>query len=181
MVDETVQKIPPPPQYKQHIVREYARMYGLHTLIETGTYLGEMVEAVKEDFSRIISIELAPTLYERAVKKFLAFPHIKILFGDSSKLLPAIIREIKEPCLFWLDAHCSGGITTRGEKVTPILEELNTILGRRQCGDVLLIDDARGFTGFNDYPTVEEVIDLVHQYDSSYRTEVINDIIRILK
>jgi hypothetical protein len=181
MNGDYTQVIPPSPGYKQQIVREYAQKYSLHILIETGTYLGEMVDAVKNDFKQIISIELAQVLYERAIKKFEQFSHIKICFGDSSKILQAILVEIKEPCLFWLDAHCSGGITTRGDKVTPIMEELNLILKRRYPEDILLIDDARGFTGSNDYPTVEEVIALVKRYDPKYQIEVNNDIIRVFK
>jgi hypothetical protein len=181
MEHEEIQPIPPLPKFKQQIVRQFAQKYSLHTLIETGTYLGEMVEAVKNDFAQIVSIELSQGLYERVVKRFQAYFHIQLYFGDSSKLLPAILAQIEEPCLFWLDAHCSGGNTTRGDKVTPIVEELNIILARRQPGDILLIDDARGFTGSNDYPTIAEIITLVKQYDSQYKIEVINDIIRIFK
>jgi hypothetical protein len=181
MSSEKSQVIPPPPEYKYQTVREYAMKYNLHTLIETGTYLGEMIEATKDCFTKIVSIELAQKLYERAITKFRESSHIQLYLGDSAKVLPEILSGINEPCLFWLDAHYSGGITTKGDRVTPIMEELNIILGRKQQDDILLIDDARGFTGSNDYPTVDEVICLVKKYDSVYLIENINDIIRVFK
>jgi hypothetical protein len=181
MTTEETQPIPPSPQFKQEIVRKYADQYGIKVLIETGTYLGEMVDAVKDRFAKIITIELAEPLYERAAKLFREFPHIQVCYGDSPKVLPEILAGIAEPCLFWLDAHCSGGITTRSDKVTPIVEELEAILARKQPGDILLIDDARGFDGTNDYPTVEAVAALVNRHDPGYQIENINDIIRIFK
>ncbi len=40
---------------KQRTVMEYARAFGLNTLIETGTYYGEMIAAVSQRFRRIYS------------------------------------------------------------------------------------------------------------------------------
>ena len=54
--------VPPPSIVKQHIVKKYAREYGTTTLIETGTYLGDMLEACSHEFTRIISIELDRSL-----------------------------------------------------------------------------------------------------------------------
>jgi hypothetical protein len=46
---------------KQMAIAEYQQKYGYGTLIETGTYLGDMIEAQKKRFTHIISIELDPT------------------------------------------------------------------------------------------------------------------------
>jgi len=72
-------------------------------------------------------VELSTELYERAKRKFSRYKHISIFKGDSSKVLPEILSQIEEPCLFWLDGHYSKGITATGEKETPILEELKHI------------------------------------------------------
>ena len=49
---------------KQRAVLEYARRFGLLTLVETGTYYGEMVAATRNYFRRIYSIESDPGLAE---------------------------------------------------------------------------------------------------------------------
>jgi len=171
--------IPTPDAVKQLTVKSYADKFGILTFVETGTYLGDMVLAVKDSFNRIYSIELSPELYEKAAEKFLKYKHISIHQGDSSKVLPDILYGIKETCLFWFDAHYSGGITARGKKDTPILEEINYILNHSVKDHVVLIDDARLFTGENDYPTLEELRELViHQYPGSI-FDVKDDIIRI--
>src|SRR3954471_6036563 len=96
---------PPPHPIKAAMVRDYAGKYGITTLVETGTCIGDMVHAVKSSFQRIYSIEVADHLYERASQRFARDPHITILHGDSAKRLPEVLREVDEPCLFWLDGH----------------------------------------------------------------------------
>lgn len=173
--------IPPPPIVKQMIVKEYANKYRVRVFIETGTYMGDMVYAVKDNFDKIYSIELDEKLFENAKKRFLNFNHISILQGDSSKVLPKIIGHIKKPSLFWLDGHFSEGITARGEKETPILYELQHIISHPVKDHIILIDDARCFTGQNYYPTIEFLRDLIKRRYPGYVFEVKEDIIRIHK
>jgi hypothetical protein len=49
--------VPAPPAVKQHLVDEISRSFPVTTFIETGTYLGEMVFAMRGCFERIVSIE----------------------------------------------------------------------------------------------------------------------------
>jgi hypothetical protein len=42
----------PPHAVKQRVVREYAKRHGLRLLVETETYLGGMVYAVRRIFDR---------------------------------------------------------------------------------------------------------------------------------
>jgi len=97
---------------KRSTVKFFQRQFKAEIFIETGTYMGDMVDAVK-DFKKIYSIELSENLYNQATARFSKYPHIKIMHGDSGKVLPTIIDAISEPCLFWLDGHYSGGITAR--------------------------------------------------------------------
>ena len=173
--------IPVPHIVKQMAVKKYASKYGILTFIETGTYLGEMILSVKDIFTKIISIELSPELSEKAVKKFSKYKHISILQGDSSKVLPQILNDIEEPSLFWFDAHYSEGITARGEKETPIKEEIKYILRHPNEEHVIMIDDARLFNGKNDYPTVDEVKEQILRKYQNYIVEVKDDIIRAHK
>lgn len=173
--------IPPPHLAKQKTVKEYAKKFSLSILVETGTYLGDMIDATKKTFNRIVSIELDKNLYEQAKKKFNGFDHISIIHGDSAEMLPKILDDITQPCLFWLDGHYSGGTTRKGELETPIRQELRHILEHPIKGHVVLIDDARCFIGQNDYPTIEELRDLILKEDHDLEFEVKDDIIRIYK
>ena len=168
---------PAPRLLKRHTVRRYARRNRLRVFVETGTFEGEMVNAVRRTFGRIVSIELSSELHERAQSRFRNDPRITILHGDSSKVLQEITRQISSPCLYWLDAHYSGGETAHGKDETPILAELSSILERGNPQDVILIDDARLFTG-GVYPTLETLTEIARGSHLP-RCEVRNDIIHI--
>ncbi|RJR07505.1 hypothetical protein C4588_06745 [Candidatus Parcubacteria bacterium] len=165
---------------KQKVVLFYAARFSISTLIETGTYLGFMVNAVKREFRQIYSVELDEKLYQRAKNKFRRFDHIVLFQGDSAVIIPRILSQIQHACLFWLDAHYSGGITAKEAFETPILQELRHILSHPLAPQhVILIDDARNFAGANDYPTLQEVEQLVSTMCSTSVMSVSNDIIRI--
>lgn len=175
-------KYPPTPHLrKQRIVKSYAKRFSLHVLVETGTHVGEMVAATKDTFREIHTIELSHALYEQARQRFAQYDHISVLQGSSDAVMADIIHQFSEPCLFWLDAHYSGGNTAKGESDTPILGEVNLILTHLIRNHVLLIDDAREFTGENDYPSLEELQNLVAQHRPQWKFEVRDDIIRIHK
>ena len=164
---------------KQKIVEQYARQFQLPVLIETGTNMGAMVSAMKNVFREIVSIELEEFLYLRAKRKFERFGHIRILQGDSAHVLEKLLPTVHEPCLFWLDAHYCGGITAQGPEETPIIKELTQVLSHPVLGHVILIDDARCFTGQNEYPTVAEIRDLVRRVHPERVFECQHDIMRI--
>ena len=173
--------IPVPDVIKQRTVKEYAKIFSVETFIETGTYLGDMVDAVRDTFNKIYSIELDNALYEQAKKKFSRHRKISIFHGDSSKVLPVILADISGPCLFWLDGHYSSGITAKGDLNTPIMQELNCILDHFIEEHVILIDDAREFNGYNDYPTIEELKKRIFKKYPDWKFDIKDDIIRIHK
>src|ERR1041385_8976942 len=169
---------PPPHIIKEELIRDYARRFNTQILIETGTYLGDMVHAMKKSFSRIISFELDHTLAAQAQNRFANDNHIEIVQDDSGKLLGDYLAAINEPCLFWLDGHYSGGITAKGALETDRKNELTAIVSHAVGGHVILIDDARCFTGENDYPTLEELKSFIKP---SHKFCVEHDVIRIHK
>ena len=164
---------------KQGIIEEYQKKYGCNILIETGTFLGDMVEAQQNNFKKIYSIELQNDLAEKARQRFLHTEHIKILQGDSGKLLRKILAEIDEPAIFWLDAHYSGGITAKGDKDCPIYEELDAIF-EKNSNHILLIDDARYFNGEGDYPDINSLTEYIRSKDARYKMLVKDDVIRFM-
>lgn len=74
---------PAPHLIKQRVIKDYADRFNLKVMIETGTYFGDMVEAMKNHFNQIYSIELSQKLYEKATKRFAGDESIKIISGDS--------------------------------------------------------------------------------------------------
>jgi hypothetical protein len=171
---------PPPARYKQEVVRGHARRYSLKIMIETGTFLGDMIAATRGMFDGMYSIELSEQLHQRAVRAFEGDPGVTLMQGDSATVLPQLLERITRPCLFWLDAHYSGWVTSRGVCDTPIMQELTHILRHPVPGHVILIDDARHFTGSNGYPTLSELRDHAMQIRPDLACVVERDIIRLL-
>lgn len=171
--------VPPSHLMKQKTVRKYAEKGGHTVLVETGTYLGDMVYAMQDVFEHIYSIELAEIFFQKAAKRFKNFPHIKILRGDSGKVLQQLVPSLKAPALFWLDGHYSGGQTAKGEKESPIYEELKSIL-HSSYRHTILIDDARLFIGQNDYPRVDELKKFILELRPQSNFFLENDAIVIL-
>jgi hypothetical protein len=165
---------------KQRTIKTFAQKYEIRVFVETGTYLGDMVAAVSGDFDRIYSIELNEDLFNHAAKKFAGYDPVTILHGDSFQVMPEILRQVDVPCLFWLDGHYSS-VNAEKEKKTSILEELKQICAHPIKNHVILIDDARLFTGKNDYPTIEFLKAFVKSTLPNYEFDAHNDIIRIYK
>jgi hypothetical protein len=170
--------VPPPPTVKHAIVKEYQRRFGPRVLVETGTFAGGMIDAVKDRFDRIASIELDPGWHARAVERFRACPHVTLLLGDSAVRLQEVVHALTEPALFWLDAHYSGPVTARGAVDSPIVRELEIIRAHPVAGHVVLIDDMRDFQGRDGYPTVDELVTWIRTAAPGSVVEVRDDILR---
>ena len=157
---------------KQRVVLDYARAFGLTTLVETGTYYGEMIAAAAPHFRRIYSIEINPNLARLARERFRQFPHVTILEGDSQTAVPQLLGQLHEGCLWWLDAGYCGWAGASG-KSERLGSEFDAILAARQYQHVILMDDADGVAGLSE---------LLASITSTYpdrRVEVAHNIIRI--
>lgn len=171
--------VPAPHYVKQDIIDQYGKKYACPILVETGTYLGDMIEAQRNDFKQLYSVELNETLHTNAVSRFKNFPHISILKGDSGKVLFELVPKLNGKTLFWLDGHYSGGVTSSGEIECPIYKELDAIFNHNNYQHIILIDDARCFDGTHDYPTMQELERYVANRNAAYKITVAADIIRI--
>ena len=143
-------------------LRHFKRNHQLTTLVETGTFQGDTVEAMRLDFERIATIEVQPELFQKAQKRFDHYSHIETLFGDSADLIEGLVKELKEPALFWLDAHHSAGVTGRGAEDSSLSKEFDVIIraiNETGLKHVILMDDARDFWGVEGYPTLIGVFD----------------------
>lgn len=171
--------LPMPNLGKQQVVIEYIKKFSPAIFIETGTYKGKMIYAVQPHIKEIYSIELSKTYYRKAQARFAGYPNIHILQGQSGEVLPQVLDNINKPCLFWLDAHYSGGSTTKGQSNTPVMQELDCILNHRNADEhIILIDDAGCFIGDNDYPATKELRSFILKVHPDWIFEVKDDIIR---
>jgi hypothetical protein len=170
---------PPPSLTKRRLIRRTAQRFGTPMLIETGTYKGDTVAALRPHFERIVSIELSPELAAHANVRFHHDQGVAIVEGDSGALLPSVLDGLPGRALLWLDGHWSGGETARGEFNTPVRGEIEAALRHRR-DHVLLIDDARCFDGSGGYPAVGDIVELVAGLSPAATVTVKDDIIRVL-
>jgi hypothetical protein len=171
--------VPPPHVIKQQTIKHYAEDYKLDLFVETGTCLGDMVEAVKRDFERVYSIEVDEELFQRARHRFRKDRHVVVMQGNSARLLKHVVKQIDRSTLFWLDAHYSGGVTAKGKTDTPILEELECLFDAADLRHVIIIDDARCFGNDRGYPTIEKLTTFVTSWKPLLDVSVKNDMIII--
>jgi hypothetical protein len=162
---------------KQKVVREYGERYGLKALVETGTYYGEMVATMKNHFGRIYSVEYVPELAERASRKFARDGHVQIFCGDSRVVVPEILALLEGPALFWLDAGYYGWVGKRTDDER-LSAELDAILSHHY-EHAILLDDARGLTGQDGIPSIDDVKTHVESKFPRRAVDVKYDIMRI--
>lgn len=141
------------PRRKRDMLLKMRDKYGIRTLVETGTGMGDGVEWFYRHFDQMHTIEIDPKSHEAAKQHCVG--GVNFILGDSAVELPQLIADISKPTIFFLDGHFSGG-NTRGPKDTPIVEELQAIFADPE-DHIVVIDDARLFGTDPSYPTVDEV------------------------
>jgi hypothetical protein len=133
----------------ERIIKDYDAPY----FFETGTFLGDGVAyAQLFPFKKIFSVEIIPAIACQAKMRFMAYPDISIIQGDSVSALKSQLPLIFNNIVFWLDAHFPGadaGLNsydeTNSEDVRlPLQKEIETICHiRKGFNDVFILDDLR--------------------------------------
>ena len=170
---------PPPHLVKQRTIVRYAEDWGLPVLVETGTYKGDMVQAMLGRFKQIISIELGDDLCAAARERFRDRTDVELIHGDSGTQIATVVERLTTPALFWLDGHYSAGDTAKGSLDTPIYQELACTFAPGVPDHVVLVDDARCFGRDAGYPTIDELSRFVRTRRPGARIVVEDDVIRI--
>lgn len=163
---------------KQMTVAKYGRRYHLRCLVETGTYYGEMVAALRKQFDRVYSIELDPKLAEYSRQRFKNDPQVKILEGDSGVLVPEVVAQLDRPAVFWLDAGYYGVDLTKGD-LSRLLTELRAILSSSVREHIVLMDDARMFVGTDRKFTASQLVAWIEREYPDRKVEIARDIFRV--
>jgi len=157
---------------KSTLRQEVLAKYPNSIFVETGTYDGSgCLVAVAAGFKRIISIEIAPRLYEFSRDRLKDYPQIELHLGDSVDILPGILATIHEPATFWIDAHNpQDGTPHVGWDASPLMRELNVIGAHHIINHTILIDDCDLMgTEHLDYATEHFVEARLHQINPFYR------------
>jgi len=141
----------------------------IDTFVETGTNQGRTIFSMQEYFKELHTVELSKRYYVkvmfrrfgRRIKNLLRKQRgpgtgskTRFYLGDSAVVIRQLAATINKPAVFFLDSHCCGPRTARGEKDVPLLEELAAI-ARRKFSDLILIDDVRLFGTGHDEDWVE--------------------------
>jgi len=167
----------PPQSVKMAVINANTAKERPRVFIETGTYKGDTVAEMKTAFDRVISIEVDEALYRKACERFKRDANVSIRHGDCVSELPAVLSGLKEPAVFWLDGHYSGGETGKGVVDDPVLISLEQIAAHPVKGHLIFIDDARTFDGREGRPDISEVLAKLKRIDPRYLLRVQNDII----
>ena len=173
--------IPAPPVVKRAAMVTYKERYGATWFVETGTFMGDTTNAMKDVFERVDSCELDQKLAERATQLFKPYANVRIWQGNSGQKIKDILATIPPQtiCLFWLDGHFSGGVTAKADKNTPISEEIDAIYAHGKH-HVIFVDDARMFLNkIEDYPPLDDLTAQVKHHLPEAVIAVEDDIIRI--
>ena len=112
--------------------------------IETGTLNGDTIFAVEPYFNKLYTIEFSQQYYNNTKNKYNG-DKINFMLGDGYKVISELVKKIKDPIIFFLDGHHSGGDTGLGEKECPLYEEIEVINNLFEGEGIIIIDDYRLF------------------------------------
>jgi len=172
--------IPAPDYARTLAVASLASKFGISTFVETGTLVGSRIAAVMGLFDELHSIELSDELFKRCSDRFWGISKVHLYQGDSGKILPSILPNLSRPCLFFLDAHYSAGLTARGEESSALKEELAAIANHiKDYDDVVLVDDTYDMQDADGYVSVQTATDTILAVRPDYTSCVDDYILRI--
>ncbi len=153
-------------KFRIRTLKKYADAADYEVAVETGTLFGDSALRLSRHFPVVYTIEIDRDLFERASARFKNNARIRVLHGDSKRVLPDLVKEIQQSCLFFLDAHFSGDHATnwkksrwRGYRVdtgcagdrptaenqVPLFEEIKAIHDGLRSRCLIYIDDADEF------------------------------------
>lgn len=170
---------------RKDFLQQLIQLFGSDVFIESGTSYGGTTKIAKELFKEVHTIELEDQFYQKAATNFSNDRNVHVYHGDSGKLLPTIIKNLKNrSIIFWLDGHFSGGSTAKGESNTPIMAELKAIKETGIINSIILIDDICCFHPDNKeiievaqgYPTMDEIRTALLEINAGYEIILYGDI-----
>lgn len=153
------------------VLEEYPDFQKIQVMVETGTFLGRGARTASKYVREVHTIEISNEIYKDISERLQSegYHNITVYHGNSVDILPKLIPQIKELCLFFLDAHWSGDqtvdwdgslwkgygrdtghagvntLTPSSKEQVPLLEEFLIITEQFPHKCVLYIDDMDKF------------------------------------
>ncbi len=162
---------------KQRMIRNLQKKYKIKCLIETWTYMWDMIFSQIKNFDKIYSVELAKKYYDLAVKRFKNNKNVTIILWDSSIELWKLLNKIDVQSLVFLDWHFSWWETAKWKKECPLLDELDHFINVKLKinNHIIMIDDIRLCWTHKDYPNIKELEDKLKIINNNYKILIKND------
>jgi len=113
--------------------------------VETGTYLGDTILGLIDEFEKLYTIELSLSIFNEFNLKNYNKEKLTSFLGDSGVVIKDVINLIEGNTIFYLDGHYSSCNTARGEKDVPLQNELKNINDYFKYDGLIIIDDLRLF------------------------------------
>jgi len=108
---------PPPPPANDHwamfnvdpflterVVR-FHNKHGFVCAVETGTSKGNTTVGLAKLFPTVFTIEVNADLYKQTKPRFVHYPNVVALMGNSAEVLKEILPQLRYPLFAYLDAH----------------------------------------------------------------------------
>jgi hypothetical protein len=114
--------------------------FNISAFIETGTWKAQTTKWASENFQKVYSFEIDEGYHNRA--RGLGIK-AEFILGSSADELPKVVKRLKKPAIFWLDAHACKDQHTLTDPC-PLITELESIK-KSGLKHLLLIDDAKYF------------------------------------
>jgi hypothetical protein len=137
---------------KVAMIRDVAgRHPHLRAFVETGTACGDLPFGTYDLFDRVVTIEMDEHLFNTSVARLGPFDHVQVVLGDAAEWIDAVLGDLDEPCLIWLDAH---EIADDGH--SSMRAEFSAIAASPHR-HVVLVDDARLCKGRKGWMSLESI------------------------
>jgi hypothetical protein len=163
-----------------------AKQNNIKEFVETGTFLGSSLSWASREFERVWTIELKPEYQAQAIANNSKLENVTYFLGDSVNELPKVIRKLKGPALFWLDAHAGAGFFANDD-ICPLLSEIESILDAPH-DHYMIIDDARAFLApppppfdYLKWPTLDQIFAVVSKWPELHIVTITDALIIVPK
>ena len=110
--------------------------------VETGTFRGDAInKALECEYEQIFTVEIDKKRHKWLVREFEDDDEVTFIRGNSEAEFPKIMDKIKEKCTIYLDAHYCGDDAEKGDKWSPIRDELNYLKTHSIKNHTIIIGD----------------------------------------
>jgi predicted O-methyltransferase YrrM len=135
------------------------KKFNIKKVIETGTCLGTSTLWFAKNFDSVETIEIKSEFRDCAIQRWEGKKNIKSYLGDSSKILPKLLKKVDNKTIIFLDAHFE-------EETFPLKKELESIK-KAKIKPVIVVHDfvvPGEYLFFDTWQGEKLSIDLIKKY-----------------